>query len=113
MVRLIIYLKDKRKDEDKMAFKELSNLPVSERESEVSNYWDEINLLEKSVETRDKENSFVFYEGPPTANGKPGIHHVMGRTLKDTVCRYKTMQGYKVIRKIGWCRKNLHQLVSK
>ena len=85
-----------------MAFKELSNLPVSERESEVSNYWDEINLLEKSVETRDKENSFVFYEGPPTANGKPGIHHVMGRTLKDTVCRYKTMEGYRVKRKAGW-----------
>ncbi|WP_077368888.1 isoleucine--tRNA ligase [Anaerosalibacter sp. Marseille-P3206] len=85
-----------------MAFKELSNLPVNERENNVSNYWDEINLLEKSVETRDKDNSFVFYEGPPTANGKPGIHHVMGRTLKDTVCRYKTMQGYRVKRKAGW-----------
>lgn len=83
-------------------FKELSNLPVSEKEKAISEYWDQINLLEKSVNTRDEENSFIFYEGPPTANGRPGIHHVIARTLKDSVCRYKTMQGYQVKRKAGW-----------
>ena len=83
-------------------FKGLSNLPVSEREKAISEYWDQINLLEKSVNTRDEENSFIFYEGPPTANGRPGIHHVIARTLKDSVCRYKTMQGYQVKRKAGW-----------
>ena len=83
-------------------FKGLSNLPVSEREKAISEYWDKINLLEKSVNTRDEKNSFIFYEGPPTANGRPGIHHVIARTLKDSVCRYKTMQGYQVKRKAGW-----------
>ncbi len=83
-------------------FEELSKAPVKEREQSISKYWDQINLLEKSVETRDKNNPFIFYEGPPTANGKPGIHHVMARTLKDIVCRYKTMQGYQVKRKAGW-----------
>lgn len=85
-----------------MAFKELSNLPVKDRESQISDYWDEINLLEKSINSRDEDNQFVFFEGPPTANGKPGIHHVMARTLKDVVCRYKTMKGYQVKRKAGW-----------
>lgn len=83
-------------------FKELSNKPIKEREKELSKYWKEINLLDKSVETRDSEKSFVFYEGPPTANGEPGIHHVMARTLKDLTCRYKTMEGYQVKRKAGW-----------
>nr|WP_199229086.1 isoleucine--tRNA ligase [Sporanaerobacter acetigenes] len=86
----------------KMAFKELSNLPVKDRESQISDYWNEINLLEKSINSRDEDNQFVFFEGPPTANGKPGIHHVMARTLKDVVCRYKTMEGYQVKRKAGW-----------
>lgn len=85
-----------------MAFKELSKLSVDQREKEISNYWDHINILKQSIETRDDDNQFVFYEGPPTANGKPGIHHVMARTLKDAVCRYKTMEGYQVKRKAGW-----------
>ncbi|MCG4565668.1 isoleucine--tRNA ligase [Anaerosalibacter bizertensis] len=85
-----------------MAFKELSKSPIAKREQELSDYWDEINLLKKSIETRDDNNQFIFYEGPPTANGKPGIHHVMARTLKDAVCRYKTMEGYQVKRKAGW-----------
>lgn len=83
-------------------FKELSNEPVSKREQDISNYWKEIDLLNKAVETRDEDKPYIFYEGPPTANGKPGIHHVMARTLKDLVCRYKTMEGYRVKRKAGW-----------
>ena len=83
-------------------FPELSNEPVSQREEKISKYWQEIDLLHKAVESRDENNLYIFYEGPPTANGKPGIHHVMARTLKDLVCRYKTMRGYQVQRKAGW-----------
>lgn len=83
-------------------FPELSNEPVSQREEKISKYWQEIDLLHKAVESRDENNPYIFYEGPPTANGKPGIHHVMARTLKDLVCRYKTMRGYRVQRKAGW-----------
>lgn len=83
-------------------FKELSNEPVKNREHELSEYWEKIDLLHKSVNTRDKDKPYVFFEGPPTANGKPGIHHVMARTLKDLTCRYKTMEGYQVKRKAGW-----------
>lgn len=83
-------------------FKELSNEPVKERESKISQYWKDIDLLHRSVSTRDPEKPFIFYEGPPTANGRPGIHHVMARTLKDLTCRYKTMEGYQVKRKAGW-----------
>ena len=83
-------------------FNELSNEPVKDREHKVSEYWKEIDLLKRSVEVRDSDNPYIFYEGPPTANGKPGIHHVMARTLKDLTCRYKTMKGYQVRRKAGW-----------
>jgi len=83
-------------------FEDLSNLPVNESEKQIANYWDEIGLLEKSISTREGNKRFIFYEGPPTANGKPGIHHVIARALKDAVCRYKTMQGYQVKRKAGW-----------
>ena len=84
------------------AFKALSKESVKEREENISKYWEEIDLLHRSVETRDGNESYIFYEGPPTANGRPGIHHVMARTLKDLTCRYKTMTGYKVNRKAGW-----------
>ncbi len=83
-------------------YKALSNLPVAQRESAVSEYWDKNDVLDKSITTREGQKSFVFYEGPPTANGRPGIHHVISRTLKDTVCRYKTMTGHQVKRKAGW-----------
>lgn len=83
-------------------FNELSNEPVDQREKSISKYWEEIDLFDKSINTRDENKPFVFYEGPPTANGRPGIHHVMARTLKDLVCRYKTMEGYQVKRKAGW-----------
>jgi isoleucyl-tRNA synthetase len=73
-----------------------------EIEKEILKFWEEHNIFEKSISTREGSKSFTFYEGPPTANGKPGIHHVMARSLKDLVCRYKTMQGYQVHRKAGW-----------
>ncbi len=73
-----------------------------EIEKQILKFWEENNIFEKSITTRSEEKSFTFYEGPPTANGKPGIHHVMSRTLKDLVCRYKTLRGYRVERKAGW-----------
>ncbi|WFD09124.1 isoleucine--tRNA ligase [Tepidibacter hydrothermalis] len=75
---------------------------VVESEKQTSDFWNEVNILEKTIEHGSDNPSFVFFEGPPTANGKPGIHHVMARTLKDSVCRYKTMSGYQVKRKAGW-----------
>ncbi|SFH55195.1 Isoleucyl-tRNA synthetase [Tindallia magadiensis] len=83
-------------------FKELSQTPIAERENKINQYWDEAKILEKSITSREGKDSFVFYEGPPTANGKPGIHHVISRTLKDSVCRYHTMLGKQVRRKAGW-----------
>ena len=83
-------------------FKFLSEGRIEENEKRISEYWNEIDILNKCVETREGKEPFIFYEGPPTANGKPGLHHVISRTLKDTVCRYKTMKGYQVKRKGGW-----------
>jgi len=80
----------------------LEKIKYPETEQNILKFWKEKKIFEKSVESRSPEKSFTFYEGPPTANGKPGIHHVMARTLKDIVCRYKTMQGYRVERKAGW-----------
>lgn len=71
-------------------------------EESILKFWKENQIFEKSISLRDEKNSFTFYEGPPTVNGRPGIHHVMARTLKDLVCRYKTMTGYQVHRKAGW-----------
>ncbi len=84
-------------------FKQYSDkVNYPEIEKEILQFWKENNIFEKSVETRDASKPYTFYEGPPTANGKPGIHHVMARTLKDLVCRYKTIKGYQVHRKAGW-----------
>ncbi len=83
-------------------FKDLSKLPVKDREMGTSKYWEKIDLLHRSVEERPRDNKYIFYDGPPTANGTPGIHHVISRTLKDLTCRYKTMKGYRVNRKAGW-----------
>ena len=85
-----------------MKFKELSKDNVKTREIKTSEYWKELDLLTRSVEDRKDGPSFVFYDGPPTANGKPGIHHVISRTLKDMTVRYKTMRGFHVERKAGW-----------
>jgi isoleucyl-tRNA synthetase len=84
-------------------FKELSDKTnYAELEDSILGFWEKEKIFEKSISARDGEPSFAFYEGPPTANGKPGIHHVLSRTIKDIVCRYKTMTGYQVLRKGGW-----------
>ena len=84
-------------------FKELTDkINYSQLELEILKFWKERKIFEKSVTTREGKEGFTFYEGPPTANGRPGIHHVMSRTLKDLVCRYKTMRGFQVHRKAGW-----------
>ena len=83
-------------------FKKLSEKPIAEVQKEQVAKWKEEDLLGKCISTREGMPAFNFYAGPPTANGKPGIHHVMARTLKDSVNRYKTMQGYQVHRKAGW-----------
>ncbi|MBU0559406.1 MAG: isoleucine--tRNA ligase [Bacteroidetes bacterium] len=71
-------------------------------EEKILDFWQRNKIFEKSISTRDEAKPFTFYEGPPTANGKPGLHHVIARTLKDLVCRYKTLQGFHVNRKAGW-----------
>jgi isoleucyl-tRNA synthetase len=71
-------------------------------EQDVLQFWEENQIFQKSIETREGKPSFTFYEGPPSANGMPGIHHVMARTIKDIFCRFKTLQGYQVKRKAGW-----------
>ena len=83
-------------------FTEYSQLNLSEVNKEVLKKWDENDVFSKSMTEREGCPSFVFYEGPPSANGKPGIHHVMARTIKDTFCRFRTMKGYQVKRKAGW-----------
>ncbi len=83
-------------------YKEFSGLNLPNIEKEILASWEQSNAFEKSVAIREGATPFVFYEGPPSANGMPGIHHVISRTLKDLVCRYKTMQGFQVKRKGGW-----------
>jgi isoleucyl-tRNA synthetase len=83
-------------------FKEVKNINFPGLEVEILQWWNEQNIFEKSVSSREDGIPYTFYEGPPTANGKPGIHHVMARTVKDLFCRYKTLKGYRVDRKGGW-----------
>ena len=83
-------------------FKEYSELNLSQINKDILQQWIKNDTFNKSVSTREGHKSFVFFEGPPSANGLPGIHHVMARTIKDSVCRYKTMQGFQVHRKAGW-----------
>ncbi len=83
-------------------YKEFSGLNLPSIERRILAEWKESRAFEKSVELREGATPFVFYEGPPSANGMPGIHHVIARALKDLVCRYKTMRGYQVKRKAGW-----------
>ncbi len=77
-------------------------LNFSKKEQEILKFWKEKKIFEKSIKQRAKARDFVFYEGPPTANAKPGIHHVLSRVYKDIICRYKTMRGFRVLRKAGW-----------
>jgi isoleucyl-tRNA synthetase len=79
-----------------------SKVVAPEAEECILAFWEEDHIFEKSILQRPESNRFVFYEGPPTANGKPGVHHVITRAVKDLVCRYKAMKGFRVIRKAGW-----------
>ena len=84
------------------SYKEHKNINFSELASETLDFWANKEIFEKSISTREGAPSFTFFEGPPSANGTPGIHHVMARTIKDIFCRYKTLQGFQVKRKGGW-----------
>ncbi len=75
---------------------------IPEIEKKILEFWKKNKIFEKSLNKKSLKGDFVFYEGPPTANGKPGIHHVLARAFKDLIPRYKTMQGYHVERKAGW-----------
>jgi isoleucyl-tRNA synthetase len=83
-------------------YNEYKNLDYAKVGEDILRYWKENRIFEQSVETREGQPTFVFYEGPPSANGTPGIHHVMARAVKDIFCRYKTLQGFQVPRKGGW-----------
>jgi isoleucyl-tRNA synthetase len=83
-------------------YNEYKQLNLPEIDREILDFWDNNDIFKKSVEQRDADNSFVFYEGPPSANGMPGIHHVMARAMKDIFCRYQTLKGKRVERKGGW-----------
>jgi isoleucyl-tRNA synthetase len=86
-----------------MKFKERTGkVQIPAIEEQILKFWESKSIFRKSMEIRANSPQFVFYEGPPTANGRPGIHHVMSRTIKDVICRYKTMQGFFVNRKAGW-----------
>jgi len=83
-------------------FKEYKGLDLPAIAGKTLEFWEENDIFQKSISSREGKESFVFFEGPPSANGLPGIHHVMGRAIKDLFCRYKTLQGYQVERKAGW-----------
>ncbi|MFN7116842.1 MAG: isoleucine--tRNA ligase, partial [Saprospiraceae bacterium] len=83
-------------------YRTYNNLNLPEIDKEILEFWQQNRIFERSVEERDAKDSFVFYEGPPSANGMPGIHHVMARAVKDIFCRFHTMQGQRVERKGGW-----------
>jgi len=83
-------------------FPEYKNFDLSQINKDVLDKWEAEKTFEESLESRKENPSFVFFEGPPSANGMPGIQHVMGRTIKDVICRYKTLKGFRVDRKAGW-----------
>lgn len=83
-------------------FKSLSKDAVDVTEGRILEKWKNEDILNKCIENRENAPYFVFYDGPATANGHPGLHHMVAKFLKDTICKYKTMQGYKVLRKVGW-----------
>ena len=84
-------------------FKLLENKPIASVEQDILNSWGSVNtILNETIKNRKNAPYWVFYDGPATANGHPGLHHMLAKFLKDTFCKYKTMQGYQVIRKIGW-----------
>jgi isoleucyl-tRNA synthetase len=83
-------------------YKEYKQLNLSQTGKEILDFWQQNNIFEKSISSRPANNPYTFYEGPPSANGMPGIHHVMARSIKDIFCRYKTLKGFQVKRKGGW-----------
>ena len=83
-------------------FRELSKKDVWENEQDILKEWKKEDILNETIENRKGKENWVFYDGPATANGKPGIHHMVAKFLKDAFCKYKTMQGKRVLRKIGW-----------
>ena len=85
-----------------MSFKERKELNLAQTANDILSFWEEESIFEKSVSCREGHPPYVFYEGPPSANGMPGIHHVMARAIKDIFCRYKTQKGFQVKRKAGW-----------
>ncbi len=89
-------------EEKSNSYKKYNELHLPSFEKEILSYWDEESIFDKSISNRKDSKPYIFYEGPPSANGMPGIHHVISRTIKDLFCRYKTLKGYKVERKGGW-----------
>ena len=85
-----------------MKFNSLRKGNINEIESEILKVWKDEDILKKCIDAREGKEDFVFYDGPATANGKPGVHHMVAKELKDTFCKYKTMKGYRVLRKVGW-----------
>ena len=86
-----------------MSFEKLKEGKVVDVEREIAKGWNGIyNILNKTIENRNDCDRFVFYDGPATANGFPGLHHMMAKFLKDSFCKYQTMRGHKVVRKVGW-----------
>ena len=83
-------------------YKEYKQLDLSKTGKEILEYWKKNQVFEKSISNRPTSKPYIFYEGPPSANGMPGIHHVMARSIKDIFCRYKTLKGFRVKRKGGW-----------
>ena len=83
-------------------FREYKGLNLTKVADDTLAFWEKENIFEKSITTRSENKPYVFFEGPPSANGLPGIHHVMARAIKDIFCRYKTLQGFQVKRKAGW-----------
>ena len=83
-------------------FPEYKGLNLSKIAENMLSYWEDNHIFQKSISSRDGEKPYVFFEGPPSANGLPGVHHVLARTIKDIFPRYKTMKGFQVKRKAGW-----------
>ena len=83
-------------------YPEYKHLDLSSIGKTILEFWEERNVFSKSLTLREKSTPYIFYEGPPSANGIPGIHHVMARAIKDIFCRYKTLKGFYVQRKAGW-----------
>ena len=83
-------------------FKELDKRNVHDVETSILEEWKKIDILNKTIENRKNNSNWVFYDGPATANGMPGLHHMVAKFLKDTFCKYQTMKGHKVLRKVGW-----------